>query len=266
MMGDDSSPPPDELSPEIDVDAPEPPPGTLLLPGRLFPLDFSGGELTIHGTPLFIDEATNAGAGPDGATGLTVWDGSVVLAKYLEAAHPSLAAKRVVEVGSGTGIVGLAAALLGGAVSLTDIPYCLPNLRRVVARNAVALRGRPGASAVVRELDWTRPEAAGEDIRRPDLVVGADVVWIPSLVGPLARTLAWLEAGEVLLAHKTRSRASDRAFLAALDEHGFEEPERIDRREHHAGFSADEIEIWRIRRRGRTTRRGEEGAEGEGEL
>lgn len=123
------------ISDEIDIHATDTSDQILLLPGRLFPLDFAGGEFTVHDTPLFIQEATNASAGPDGSTGLTVWDGSVVLAKYLESNFKSLQGQRVLEIGAGTGIVGLTASLLGASeVVVSDLSYCLPNLQAIVER------------------------------------------------------------------------------------------------------------------------------------
>lgn len=52
--------------------------------------------------------------------GMTVWDGGIVLSKYIEyqrvLGNLHLRGKRVVELGSGTGIVGIAAAALGAQV------------------------------------------------------------------------------------------------------------------------------------------------------
>ena len=52
-----------------------------------------------------------------GDVGCVVWDAAIVLAKYLEtedfARRHALTGKRVVELGAGTGLVGLVAAVLG---------------------------------------------------------------------------------------------------------------------------------------------------------
>lgn len=52
--------------------------------------------------------------------GLTVWDAGIVLSKYLEYQRSigklHLRGKRCLEIGSGTGIVGLVAAALGAQV------------------------------------------------------------------------------------------------------------------------------------------------------
>jgi hypothetical protein len=57
-----------------------------------------------------------AGAGPGGA----VWDAAVVLAQYVTSLGAALRGARVLELGAGTGVPGLAAARLGADVTLTD--------------------------------------------------------------------------------------------------------------------------------------------------
>ena len=109
------------------------------LPWRRFPIDLEREGFPIGaGRRLVVRGVENSGQG----TGLTTWDGAVVLAKYLE--HhlgPSfLAGKRVLETGAGTGLVGLACAALGAAaVTLTDLPYTLGNLEANVQRNEVGI-------------------------------------------------------------------------------------------------------------------------------
>ncbi len=60
---------------------------------------------------------------------------------------------KILELGAGTGLVGLAAAQLGAArVQITDLPYALANIQSNVDRNAA------GSSTVeVRALDWFDP-------------------------------------------------------------------------------------------------------------
>jgi len=163
----------------------------------------------------------------DADTGRTTWDGAIVLAKYLETAQGSrrdLRGASVLELGAGTGLAGLSAAALGAAVLLTDLGYCVPQLES----NADGFTG-PG-SVRARELDWAQP--AAEVIAEPfDLVIGADIVWLPHLVRPLVRVFemlleAWKERAaisgasskqfEVLLAHQTRSTHTDNELFALL--------------------------------------------------
>ncbi|TKS86443.1 Protein-lysine methyltransferase METTL21D [Collichthys lucidus] len=64
-----------------------------------------------------------------GDVGCVVWDAAIVLAKYLETKQfhdPSCgvnvwAGSRVLELGAGTGVVGLMAATLGAQVTVTDL-------------------------------------------------------------------------------------------------------------------------------------------------
>jgi SAM-dependent methyltransferase len=223
----------------------------LALPGRTFPLDFAGGELTVHGFPLFISEQPNTGLG----TGLNVWDGAVVLAKYLEITHPDLTGRRVLELGAGTGLVGIAAALLGADTLLTDLPYALPNLAAAVERNRPKLKG----SAVVAELDWFKPTACAAATaaaaQGADFILGADVVWVEELIHPLLDTLVWAtdkptaSGGKpvILLAHQTRSRASDAILFAGLAGRGFA-VNTVPRALHHARYSDQAIDILEVTR------------------
>lgn len=113
--------------------------------------------------------------------GSVVWDAARCLMSYVAAdggaLHPR--DKRVLEIGSGTGAVGLACALLGArSVVLTDKPTQLP----LVARNVELNRPTCAESAelVVAPLcwgdDWQRdsPRLAQRDAF--DLVVVADCV------------------------------------------------------------------------------------------
>ena len=124
--------------------------------------------------PLFGSTWRLAQAPQTNHLGTTVWDASIVLAKWLERnarrgselSRPRLAGRRVLELGAGMGLGGLAAAALGADVELTDVAEVLPLLRR----NAEALMGRASlatsdaawcagaGSVLVRELDWEKRE------------------------------------------------------------------------------------------------------------
>ncbi|KAJ4844477.1 hypothetical protein Tsubulata_006312 [Turnera subulata] len=71
-----------------------------------------------------------------GVTGSVMWDSGIVLGKFLEHAVDfemlDLRGKKVVELGSGCGLVGCIAALLGAQVVLTDLPDRLRLLRKNV--------------------------------------------------------------------------------------------------------------------------------------
>lgn len=99
--------------------------------------------------------------------GLKTWAASYLLAKRLrDICFPSLADRlqprasyEVLELGSGTGLVGMAAAaVLGIGVVLTDLPEIETNLARNVADNRPAI-SRHGGRAITAVLDWTKPSS-----------------------------------------------------------------------------------------------------------
>lgn len=132
-------------------------PDLLLIEGRAF--DISSG-LHINGHTLNIIERANRSEG----TGLNTWDGSIVLAKYLERNPQVVRHKNVLEVGAGTGVSGLSSYLLGATLTvLTDLEYVLENLEE----NAHAvLQSKDGVS---RELhsDSEEDQCTGQLLVKP---------------------------------------------------------------------------------------------------
>jgi methylase of polypeptide subunit release factors len=62
----------------------------------------------------------------------------------------------ILELGSGTGLVGLAAAAIWKChVTLTDLPEIVPNLEGNARRNEDVLKAR-GGSVNIQELDWSK--------------------------------------------------------------------------------------------------------------
>ncbi|KAJ3215766.1 hypothetical protein HDU67_010336 [Dinochytrium kinnereticum] len=121
-----------------------------------------GGFFTVIDRPVFVEEVGEESGTErcDGEThhtvltALTVWDCSIVLAKFLEAGLGGnggfdVRGRRVVELGSGRGIVGIAASILGARVTLTDVHTIIPDLKEIVALNQVK-----SVDQVV-PLDWT---------------------------------------------------------------------------------------------------------------
>lgn len=128
--------------------------------------DESSGFYLSH---LFDEDASLAAV-----TGFRLWEASAEFVRLIDGAlQPFLSHKACVELGSGTGLVGLCAAAVGAHVLLTDVPTVVrdataPN----VARNArlVDDASRDGCgttwegavsvglgSAAVVPLDWTKP-------------------------------------------------------------------------------------------------------------
>ncbi|KAM3585618.1 uncharacterized protein V6R79_022988 [Siganus canaliculatus] len=142
-----------------------------------------------------------------------VWDAAVVMCMYLELGKVELKGKEVIELGAGTGLVGIVAALLEARVTITDRKPALEFLTANVKAN---LPADSQGSVVVSELTW------GEGLERYpaggyDVVLGADIVYLEDTFVPLLQTLEHLcsDTAVVLLACKIRYKR-DTDFLSML--------------------------------------------------
>ncbi|KAI3370232.1 hypothetical protein L3Q82_025008, partial [Scortum barcoo] len=118
-----------------------------------------------------------------------VWEAALQLCTFFEEESVELRGKRIIELGAGTGVVGILAARLGAVVTLTDLPLVLPQLQANVSANMPS-RGWPNTPPTVLPLSW------GEDHTNfpPDwdLVLCADIIYLPETYPLLVKTLAHL--------------------------------------------------------------------------
>ncbi|NXJ75873.1 MT21A methyltransferase, partial [Trogon melanurus] len=158
-----------------------------------------------------------------------VWDAAVVLCAYLEIGGIDLRDRSVIELGAGTGLLGIVATLLGitltiflrhillyclGArVTITDRAAALEFLESNVQANLPSeLRSR----AVVKELTW------GKDLGNfpPgafDFVLGADIVYLEETFAELLQTLEHLCSEQTVILLSCRIRYErDHKFLKML--------------------------------------------------
>uniref|UniRef100_H3GLQ5 FAM86 N-terminal domain-containing protein n=1 Tax=Phytophthora ramorum TaxID=164328 RepID=H3GLQ5_PHYRM len=221
----------------------------LALPSRIFGFDAAeGGKFAIDGRVVHIEEVGNSGKG----TGLTTWDGSVVLAKYIEhQRRDDVAGSRIVELGAGTGLVGISAALLGARqVILTDLDYVVDNLAKNVAETMklAASEGKPVESDVSTQvLNWFDPPTDLGDI---DFLLASDVVWVEELIPPLVATFDVLlrhsaVQTRILMSYQKRSIMSDRLLFSELERHSLVKT-RVPAAALHPEFSTDRIDVWEI--------------------
>ncbi|XP_030627872.1 protein N-lysine methyltransferase METTL21A isoform X1 [Chanos chanos] len=145
-----------------------------------------------------------------------VWDAAVVLCMYLELGHIDLKGKTAVELGAGTGLVGIVAALLGenlSNVTVTDRKPALEFLTENVRSNIPPDQQR---AVQVSELSW------GEDLERYpsggfDLILGADIVYLEETFSALLRTLEYLSSDSTVVLLSCRIRYErDEQFLSLL--------------------------------------------------
>ena len=95
--------------------------------------------------------------------GLKTWAASYLLAeRFCSLSLPSAFSGKscvALELGSGTGLVGMAAAaVLGITVCLTDLPDIIGNLKRNVDHNLETIQNR-GGNVAVSILDWSNPSS-----------------------------------------------------------------------------------------------------------
>ena len=187
---------------------------------RTFPLDGEE-ELCIWEDP----RGTLAGG-----NGATCWDSALAFATAVSSSgDDSLASTtdwrglRVLELGSGVGLVALALACRGANVVATERAIALPLLEKNLEANA-ALVERRGGSVACTALDWTSPDA---DVlnRGYDAVVGADLCFAANREGAaaLAEIVAELMNGAAIgvFAQEIRERdATPAAFVADLRRRG----------------------------------------------
>lgn len=100
--------------------------------------------------------------------GLKTWGSSYLLAKRLEDINLQYLGdirgkqQRILELGSGTGLVGLAAAAIWQSpIWLTDLPEIVPNLKKNAELNEQTILSSGGRVAV-EELDWDDPHPSLE--------------------------------------------------------------------------------------------------------
>ena len=238
------------------------------------------GEFRINGLPLYIGSPINNGLkqrqsadAEHGDTGNTVWDSSMALTKCIE--HHSndsidgnqllnVSGRTVLELGSGTGFVGLSALLCGAQrVLLSDLEYCTENIRRNVAKNQLLwslwndeneeqkehkLQIPKGKVSVI-AVDWLNHKKSLSDFKGTiDVVIGSDVIWIKELVPALTDTLQYIhsnfmdEDGIIIIAEQIRSKKVSELFWNLMESKGFKRtilPQEL----FHPDFRSNKISI-----------------------
>uniref|UniRef100_A0A1A8FR57 Methyltransferase like 21B n=2 Tax=Nothobranchius korthausae TaxID=1143690 RepID=A0A1A8FR57_9TELE len=141
-----------------------------------------------------------------------VWEAALHLCRYLEEQSVELRGQRVIELGAGTGVLGILAARRGADVTLTDLPVALPQLQANVSANKPS-DGWPSTPPTILPLSW------GQDhLNFPsdwDLVLCADIVYLPETYPLLVETLAHLckNGAVVLLSSKMRKEHKTPSFF-----------------------------------------------------
>lgn len=192
-----------------------------------------------------------------------MWPAACVLLKYLEhrygrtESNCELKSKYVLELGSGTGAVGLTAALLGaGHVVLSDMAIVKPF---IVDNVALCKAMHPNLSAEVQTYDWGKSSSdillSDREGREcfPDIILVSDCI-IPRLypIEPLVDVLDDLSGPYTLVLISYEHRYNEKLdlkehFWSLMRSRGFHLRQlRLD--EYHPHCCADDIEIWKLSR------------------
>lgn len=132
--------------------------------------------------------------------GLKTWTSSLLLSQRLPDLRKYIAddCSHVLELGSGTGLVGMAAACAWNVdVLLTDLPDIVPNLQHNLEENKDLIEENHG-SVAARQLDW----ADETDVPRDDqdkfmVILAADPIYSNDHPQILARTVRrWIHPDE----------------------------------------------------------------------
>ena len=188
-------------------------------------------------------------------TGTTVWDASTVLVRYLQHCGIPLAGSRVVDLGSGTGVTGFAAAALGAKVTVTDQSQVLFLLRQNLEANEGS-GAVPLGSVSVAEFSW------GEDCSHlltqspPDIVLACECI-VPRLypIEPLVAAIDDLSGPStvtfVAYEHRERAFSPQQKFAELAKARGLLVCS-IPQEAMDPVYRAEDIEIWRISRESST--------------
>jgi len=147
---------------------------------------------------------------PSEGLSFKLWQAAKVLSDYLEEHVGIVVGKRIVELGSGVGLVGIVAARLGAkAVVLTDLPKVIEIIQRNIQHNNVT----ENATAV--PCCWGEETPA--HLRKPDLILASDVVYLEECFEPLVKTLVELTGEEtvILMGYERRRKIEKRFFNRA---------------------------------------------------
>jgi predicted nicotinamide N-methyase len=197
-----------------------------------------------------------------------VWPAACVLLKHLDhrfGATKQLQNQFVLELGSGTGAVGVAAAMLHARrVVVTDVDNVLFLMHENagIARHESQARGEKPAATIVEVASymWGAPPSEAilplnaEPQQYPDLILVSDCI-LPRLypIEPLVAALALLckPHAKVLISYEHRHYEEfhpKQRFWDLMAAQGFA-LRVIEDDEYHPHYQADDIEIWEITRK-----------------
>eukprot|EP00164_Ancoracysta_twista_P009102 GFYU01013374.1.p1 GENE.GFYU01013374.1~~GFYU01013374.1.p1 ORF type:complete len:303 (-),score=67.69 GFYU01013374.1:149-949(-) len=171
-------------------------------------------------------------------TGTILWTATIQMAKYMEHHHHpnganSLADKNVMELGCGTGFLGIVTAAQGAQCVLTDLPDVIGLTKENVSNNSNVITTPPGDTIILpytwgetdvntfkQQLSDERKSKGLGEVGEFDLVIACEVIYTKELVQPLLDTLLAVTgpSTRVLYAADTRGREGVKLFFEKAKE------------------------------------------------
>jgi predicted nicotinamide N-methyase len=140
--------------------------------------------------------------------GATIWDSAMVLSAYIDRANVIHQNSRVLDIGAGTGLVGLVAASLGASnVYLGDRPRILPLINQNISLN----------SSLIQHVE-SFAVTFGENNNNPfvvkgnyDVIVVSDMLYLPELYTDIVLALCECSSMQtvILIAYEERQTLSE---------------------------------------------------------
>ncbi len=214
---------------------------------------------TFAGRLVEISQETEADINVDQNTGLKLWDGAYLLAKYVEAGVECgtdfWGGKQCIELGAGCGLVGLVAWLNGAQVTLTDLEDTIPHTEKNINTNMDRWKAKnnlmpPYEKLDIKALSWGKENSSTLN-RTYDVILGSDIIYHPDTVVLLLETLDVLSTTEtkIFIAYKKRGLGED-IFFDKLSTFSFE-CSTVSRDNYPQDFIESEYQILKIRKTGK---------------
>ncbi|KAL3891239.1 hypothetical protein ACJMK2_003502 [Sinanodonta woodiana] len=185
-----------------------------------------------------------------GDVGCVVWDAAIVLSKYLETddfdGGKLLKGLKVIELGSGTGAVGLMAGSYGADVTMTDLPEFIPLIQLNIDTNKHLFVTKVTAAA----LPWGRLQDIEENC---DIILLADCIYYEDSLEPLVNTIDQLcsDRTTVYCSYEERSIGNnpevERKFFKLVRQKF--DVEEIPQDRHDPHFRSGDIHIMKFRKK-----------------
>jgi len=195
--------------------------------------------------------------------GKTVWDAAPVLVKYWQLKKESFKNKNILELGSGTGLVGICAAILGGNVIATDYEDSVLNLLKRNAENNSKtfeytyiktvedlnqLFGKENC-LYIEKLVW------GSDIPdsikniKFDIILGSDLIYYPYLLKKLLPTIQNVtqKNTEIIFSYELHCERGADTFFNNVKDIGYDIQEHVPFEQLHPNFRAPDIKVIYLR-------------------